>query len=91
MKGIVLVLCEHFLLMSIVGFYMAAGYCVQFGFQIGEMMNVRLGYLVLNFVAICFSCIFPAAQVVRKIFHAYFAHRRTSGAFSMSLFLRRHL
>ena len=54
MKTLVTVLYEHLPLVIIVAVYIAAGYCVQFGFQIDKMMNVRFSYLILNIFSIFF-------------------------------------
>ena len=66
MKTLVTVLHEHLPLLIVVAIYIAAGYCVQFGFQIDKMMNVRFSYLLLNIFSIFFSCIFLLIQIIRR-------------------------
>jgi len=81
MKPLVMVIHEHLPLLIIVAVYMAAGWCVQFGFQIDQMMNVRFSYNLLNIFSIYFSCIFLVAQVVRKKFYNYFTGKNVLGLF----------
>ena len=79
LKTLVIVLNEHLPLVIIVALYIAAGYCVQFGFQIDKMMNVRFSYLMLNIFSIFFSCIFLVIQIFRKKFFDYFNSKSILG------------
>ncbi|MCK4823125.1 phosphatase PAP2 family protein [bacterium] len=79
MKNLIIVLNEHLPLIIIVGLYIAAGFCVQFGFQIDEMMNIRFSYKLLNIFSIFFSCIFLIIQILRKKFNAYINPRNILG------------
>ena len=72
MKTLLTVINEHLPLVIIVVIYIAAGYCVQFGFQIEKMMNVRFSYNLLNIFSVYFSLFFLAVQIVRKKFYTYF-------------------
>ena len=80
MKPLFTVLDEHLTLVIIVIFYIAAGYFVQFSFQIDKMMNVRFNYNLLNYFSIYFSLLFLAAQIVRKKFYTYFNAKIVLGA-----------
>lgn len=79
MKTIIIVLKEHLPLVMIVAFYIAAGYCIQFGLQINGMMNVRLNYQLFNFFTIYFSCFFLIVQILRKKLYAYFIPKNIWG------------
>jgi hypothetical protein len=79
MKTLVTVLNEHLPLVIIVTLYIAAGYCVQFGFKIDKMMNIRFSYLLLNVFSILFSCILLVFQIIRRKFYAYFIPKNVWG------------
>ena len=82
MKTLVMVLNEHLPLVIIVAVYIAAGYCVQFGFQIDKMMSIRLSYLMLNIFSIYFSCIFLVVQIGRKkILHPFYSKKHLGFSF----------
>jgi hypothetical protein len=79
MKYLAIVFNEHLPLIIIVVLYIAAGYCVQFGFQIENMMNIRFSYKLLNIFSILFSCIFLIIQIFRRKFNDYINTRSILG------------
>jgi hypothetical protein len=79
MKTLVTVLNEHLPLIIIVALYITVGYCVQFGFHVDKMMNIRFNYNLLNTFSIYFSLFFLVAQIIRKKFYTYFNAKNVWG------------
>jgi hypothetical protein len=65
MRDLPIFIKEQIPIVSIVVPYVSAGYIVQYGFGIENMMNLRINYNLINILTICFSLIFLSVQILR--------------------------
>jgi hypothetical protein len=65
MRDLPIFVKEHILIVSIVVLYVSAGYIVQYGLGIENMMNLRINYNLLTILTIYFSLFFLSIQILR--------------------------